>query len=434
MSKKVLIIRIAVIFVAVIITVLTSLYFFLLRPGMEKINSGGAAGTVKPEEDAKFNVLLVGSDKKAGLADTIMLLNVDTKAKTFNLISIPRDTRIKLKHFAKINSAYNSGGLELLTNVVKEVSGAPVNYYITVDLSGFKNMIEALGGVDFDVPQDMKYNDPAQDLHIDLKKGMQHLDGDKAEQLVRFRRYIEGDIQRTRVQQAFIKAVFEQKFTLDNIAKLPTFFQQASDYCRTNFTIGDILKYSGVLKSAIGGTFTTHELPGYGQNISHISYYIPKYDEAYPLFQQYFMGAGAPAEKKYTDMTGTPSPDAPSQSSGGSSTKKPPANSSDEKKPSDKTETEKQEPPVTTTPETPVTEPPATTTPETPTQPVTPPTDTQTPPPAQTPPADTQTPPVTEPPATTVPDTTQQPTDGSSNPSLPTEEIPVTQPPASAAA
>ncbi len=255
-------------------------------------------------EDTQFNVLLVGIDKVSESTDVLMLLGVDTENLTVNMSSIYRDTRINYNgYYCKINSVYKRADRDIGETIkaVKEITGAPVNYYLMVDLEGFEYIIDELGGVDFYVPQDMKYKDPVQNLYIDLKEGQQHLDGDKAMQLVRFRKYVQGDVERANVQQDFITALIEQKLNAKTIAKAPELFYEFSDYIKTNVTAGVITSNLKLLKKMQDCTITHYEMPGEGNYVGNVSYFLQYEDEIYDMYAQYFMGQGAPKVREYTD-------------------------------------------------------------------------------------------------------------------------------------
>jgi LCP family protein required for cell wall assembly len=126
-------------------------------------------------------------------------------------------------------------GIKTVARMIKVTFGLPVNKYILADLDGFKAMVDAVGGVDMEVPVRMKYADPEQNLYIDLEQGWQHLDGGKAEQLIRFRGYAMADIERIRTQQKFMAALMKKmlKFDVGQIKKL---FDINSKYVTTNLT------------------------------------------------------------------------------------------------------------------------------------------------------------------------------------------------------
>lgn len=255
-------------------------------------------------EDTQFNVLLVGVDKVSESTDVLMLLNVDTENLTVNMSSIYRDTRVNYNgYYCKINSVYKRAKRDIGETIkaVKEITGAPVNYYVMVDLEGFEHIIDELGGVDFYVPQDMYYVDEVQNLRINLKEGQQHLDGDKAMQLVRFRKYLQGDVQRANVQQDFITALIEQKLNAKTIAKAPELFYEFSDYIKTNVSAGVITSNLKLFKKMSDCTITHYEMPGEGNYVGNVSYFLQYEDEIYDMYAQHFMGAGAPKARIYTD-------------------------------------------------------------------------------------------------------------------------------------
>ena len=221
------------------------------------------------KETGKVNVLLAGTDYYGACTDTIMVASYDLDNNAINILSIPRDTRMYVgNRYQKINSAYslskdgNKKGIHGTIEAVTRLTGIPINYYVEFSFETFRNAIDALGGVDFYVPQNMNYNDPFQDLSIHLKEGQQHLDGEKAEQLVRFRRYPMGDIDRVKVQQDFIKAVAEQKLNLGIITKLPELFDVVKKDLKTNFKAGDITKYALSLQDLTGEDVYVYSLPG----------------------------------------------------------------------------------------------------------------------------------------------------------------------------
>ncbi len=166
------------------------------------------------------NILIMGTDGGGLRADVIMIASVSRGE--VNLISVPRDTRIHTgSNYMKINSALAAGGDDYLIEKVEEVTGIDIHEYIKVDFDAVENMIDAFGGVDFDIPQDMDYEDPEQDLYIHLKQGFRHLNGEDSLKLLRFRNYAMADIQRTAVQRDFIKAFISQNLDASLVMKVP---------------------------------------------------------------------------------------------------------------------------------------------------------------------------------------------------------------------
>ncbi len=165
----------------------------------------------------RSTILLAGTDESGDHTDTLMLLSVDRSAKRISLMSIPRDTKVNSRYEPhKINGAYAANGrgeegMDALMDYVGQCIGFRPDGYILVDLNVFVELVDLFGGVRFNVPQDMYYDDPSQDLHIDLKAGEQRLNGEQAMGLVRFRSgYAMADLQRVSVQRDFMMEAISQ--------------------------------------------------------------------------------------------------------------------------------------------------------------------------------------------------------------------------------
>ena len=178
--------------------------------------------------DGVYTILLVGNDQGNGNTDTIMVGKIDTVQHKMDFVSIPRDTLINVNwDVRKINSVYwgskNSGsnGIDALRNHIKRLTGFDVDCYAVIDLKVFMDTVDALGGVYFDVPQAMDYEDADQNLFIHLSPGYQLLDGNQAMGVVRFRSgYANGDLGRIEMQHNFLKACADQFITLGNIPNI----------------------------------------------------------------------------------------------------------------------------------------------------------------------------------------------------------------------
>lgn len=194
--------------------------------------------------NVKFNVLVVGVDKTEGLSDVIMVVRFDEENNRISAMSIPRDTYVRYNGYTRlINSVYGSGGIEGVARVVTELTGLGINYYVQFGVGMFAEVVDLLGGVEFDVPQNMKYSDPVQDLYIDIKKGYQVLNGEDAESLVRFRGYPQADLKRVEVQQDLLRALIEQKLNAKYIAKVPAIYSAVKDDIKCNMSLTDMLVY-----------------------------------------------------------------------------------------------------------------------------------------------------------------------------------------------
>jgi len=203
-----------------------------------------------------YTILVSGVDNHNGGSDTNILVAVDARNGSIYGASIPRDTKAVVNgKERKINAAYNIGGMELMAEVVSDQLGIPVDYTVEVDLSGFEALVNAIGGVDFYVPVDMDYDDPIQDLSIHFAKGMQHLNGEEALKVVRFRHNNDGtgygseDLGRMQTQQDFLKAVAKKTLNVSNLDKIDDFVKIFRTYVETDLTLGN-LAWLG--KEAIG--------------------------------------------------------------------------------------------------------------------------------------------------------------------------------------
>ena len=203
----------------------------------------------------KMYCLILG--KSQNLTDTLILASYDPKAQEAAMLSIPRDTFIgenksRATAWDKINAVYQIGPDKVLKEV-RELTGIDVQNYVMVDTAALRALVDEIGGVKFNVPIDMNYDDNKQGLHIHLKAGEQLLDGSKAEQVVRFRHNKNGttypesygveDIGRMKTQRAFLKAVAKQTLVPANIRKIPGFIDIANKYVETNMDFNSAKDY-----------------------------------------------------------------------------------------------------------------------------------------------------------------------------------------------
>ena len=189
-----------------------------------------------------YTILVSGSDDGNGNSDTNILVAIDTVNGYIYGTSIARDTKAVWNgKNHKINAAFGSGGMEKMAEVVSDQLGIPVDYTVSVDLKGFVALVDAIGGVDFDVPVNMDYEDPYQDLYIHISKGIHHLSGSEALKVVRFRKgYATQDIGRMETQQKFLKAVAKQTLTVSNLGKIDEFVKIFQKYVKTDLTLGNL--------------------------------------------------------------------------------------------------------------------------------------------------------------------------------------------------
>ena len=236
----------------------------------EKSDEQGSVSSVPvgARKEYCYTILVSGLDDDNGGSDTNILVSFDQPNKKISLVSLPRDTLLHHDWASnKLNYAYAKGGTELLQDEIENLLGIPVDFYVTVNLKGFVSLVDQIGGVDFDVPVDMDYDDPYQNLHIHYSKGMQHLNGQQAMEVVRWRKnndgsgYATADIGRIDTQQAFLKVVAQQLLKIDNVPAMAKVFFK---YVKTDLTTGNLVWLGTEALSMGMDAVSFHTLPGDG--------------------------------------------------------------------------------------------------------------------------------------------------------------------------
>ena len=240
----------------------------------------------------RINVLLLGLEHER--SDTIMVASYDTKEKKADVISIPRDTYIERDGFVnnannKINTVYTVKGIEGLEDMIRSLTGITVDKYATIDYDGVRAAVDAVEGVEVDVPFHMKYIDPYSDppLNIDIPAGEQTIYGDQAMEFLRFRKtnypgytgYAEGDLGRIKAQQDFVKSAVKKALSL----KLPKVVSSVYPHVDTNFSLTEL---TSLAVSSIGMSTENiefHTLPGGTQTLNGLSFFIANTDEVMNL-------------------------------------------------------------------------------------------------------------------------------------------------------
>lgn len=227
-------------------------------------------------DDNILTVLLLGCDmregEKSGRSDTIMLAFINLEEGAVNLLSIPRDTRVALaegKGTTKINHAYAYGGQPLTRKTIESFLDVEIDRYVQVDFNGFAAIIDALGGVDYNVEQRMYKPEES----IDLQPGQQKLNGKQALAYVRWRGTATADIGRVERQQKFLNAVLDQVMSSGTIFKLPKLMNEINQSISTDFTVNELLALVEIYKEFPSVSFASDKLPGEGKTINGISYW-----------------------------------------------------------------------------------------------------------------------------------------------------------------
>ncbi len=235
-----------------------------------------------------MTVLLLGVDARpqetVARTDTIIVAHVEAEANRLCLLSIPRDTRVNIPGHGmdKINAANVYGGPELVRRVVSDLIGMPVKYYALTNWEGFKDIVDTLGGVTIEVEKPMQYYDPVDgpEYAIDLKPGVQRLDGRKALQYVRYRNDALGDIARTERQLKFLKALAREVMQAQTILKLPRLVPQISKSLQTNLGLSQMITLARVAKNFEQMEIVTQVLPGYFLEQGGVSYWAVNSQQA----------------------------------------------------------------------------------------------------------------------------------------------------------
>ena len=232
--------------------------------GQEQIDYGEgtpprADGERKSEDF--YTVLILGRDTGGGgNTDTMLLASYDVTNQKATVMSIPRDTMVNVSwDIKRINSVYNyygagEKGIQHLYKEVAQLVGFEPDYQVVVEWDAVGEIVNAMGGVYFDVPRNMNYDDPTQNLHIHQEKGYRLLSGDDAMQVIRYRHdnrvngktlgYPDGDLGRIATQQAFLKAVVEQLLQVKNLTKLNQFVKVFQNNVETDMTFTNILWFA----------------------------------------------------------------------------------------------------------------------------------------------------------------------------------------------
>ncbi|KXG74624.1 Regulatory protein MsrR [Fervidicola ferrireducens] len=252
----------------------------------------------------RLNILVLGLD--AGTigadeehnhyrSDTMMVVSIDPAEKRVNVLSIPRDTRVRIPGvgYQKINAAMAYGGPELAVRTVKDLLGVPIHNYVTINYSGFRKIVDAMGGVEINIERRMKYVDKAGGLRIDLEPGLQVLDGEKAEQFVRFRQYPEGDLGRIKAQQKFLEAAVKSFFKPSTILRLPQIVKAVQETVRTDIEPSNMVKLANLAMQIGQDNIKMYILPGEGRYIGGISYFIPYESQMRQVVKEVFFGENA---------------------------------------------------------------------------------------------------------------------------------------------
>lgn len=264
------------------VIVLTAFFAVLYTVAAEEADKKALSfGYWVSDEEKTQTFVVLGTDNDETRTDLILFCEYNKKANTLNVLQIPRDTKIETKSFdKKINSVYGRGGAAAVKEEIEKLLGVYPTNHIVLNFKGFRGLIDAIGGVEFDVPIRMYYTDPEQGLLIDLKPGRQILNGEKAEMFMRFRQnndgsgYALGDIGRLSAQRSFYGALIDKLLSLNSVFDFGAAAYAIGDNLKTDFTLSDLTDNLGAIKALNKNSVKISMLKGSGKYINNISYFI----------------------------------------------------------------------------------------------------------------------------------------------------------------
>lgn len=267
------ILLVIVIILVIAVVALAGTYFFInWQKDVQDKESGDKniiERLVVPEKKEEPVVTCLFLGVNGNLTDFIMLGQYNPNTREIALLSIPRDTNVGNNSVdGKINSAYSSRGMDKLKKQVTEITGIEIDYHVLFKTKILRQVVDKIGGVTVDVPINMNYDDPYQNLYIHLKKGTQKLTGSQAEQFCRFRKnndgsgYPGGDVERTKAQQKFVKAFISELLKVDNVSKIPDLINIVLEGTKTNVTLNVAKEYIDDVIALKTDRITTNTLPG----------------------------------------------------------------------------------------------------------------------------------------------------------------------------
>lgn len=263
------------------IVLVLAIIFFCWQAARNHATDDEAVSGISEPSNIK-RVMILGVDVRAddvGRSDTLMVVTLDEQTDKAMLLSVPRDTRVKIEGngYDKVNHAYAYGGRKLSQKSVEDLLGVKIDYYVQIDTKAFERIIDAVGGIDIDVEKRMYYEDPWDDnggLVIDLYPGEQHMDGARAIKYVRYRDG-EGDIGRIRRQQKFMYAMLDQVISPQILPRLPNIIGELRGIINTNMSGTELISFANQLKNVHEAGLEAKMVPGQPAYLKDVSYWVP---------------------------------------------------------------------------------------------------------------------------------------------------------------
>ncbi len=315
-GKKIFLITIIVLTLVIVGSAAAAAWFFIKPPepkndptikdpeNGDKVNTNSSMLNQGTRIDDVFTFAVGAVDEDQTRTDALMVATMDTKQKTINVLNIPRDTMCnngQAEAWRKINAAYGmKKGIEQTRIEIERIMGFKPDKYVIVNFEGIAAIVDAIGGIEYEIPFRMEYDDPSQNLHIDLHAGNQTLDGKKTVDFLRWRhnndysmQYANGDEGRVENQQKFLKSVAKQVLSLENVPKVKEITTAVFDNVKTDFTAGELLWMGMQAVQIDNNNIQFFTLPGYGQMSTAgtslpLSFFFPYEKETLELVNQYF--------------------------------------------------------------------------------------------------------------------------------------------------
>ena len=258
------------------------------------------------DKNEPVNILLLVTDGDAN-TDSMSVIHYNPNTHNVNMISIPRDTYVNIPgmSFHKINAVYSakSGGVDKLRTALEDMLGQKINYFMYINLKTIREVVDLLDGVYYTVPCDLKYNDPTQNLNINIKKGNQLLNGKQVEGLLRYRHpntngwtkeirkyYDGGDLKRIERQKDFIREAMRQKLTLAYIPKINEVINNVYENVKTDLPLSEVFKLTVGLPDIDVDAMQSETLPGEAKYIDKLSFFVHYPKETLALAETLFSG------------------------------------------------------------------------------------------------------------------------------------------------
>lgn len=282
----------------------------------DKLVSGDASSDDPPEDEEilgeSFNILLVGTDYQPELfddydyeekwtgpgfpdkrnrkwgADMIVILRVDKENRQFVFCPIPRNTRVLVDgNYMQLGDVISEKDIEFLSGKVSGLTGLKMDYYAVVSVGAISAAVDAIGSVNYYVPEEMVYSDPAQNLEINLKKGTTKITGERAEQLLRYVGYKNGNIGRMNTTVELAKAILAKFTNVTYMSKAGEMYDAVKDHVETNFTVDDLFNNIDLIFSYSKFETVTITYPGANKVHDGVNYFDPQLSTALNIFSAY---------------------------------------------------------------------------------------------------------------------------------------------------